>query len=697
MGGICVEARPHPDFVGKGWWRDMDCILSQARRRGMKVWILDDSHFPTGFANGKIKTDFPQYRKVYAACRRYDIQGPLPGARIDFALLKGRPWEKSDFSEKVLGVYLARRTAEPEDWEPPRHAAEPWRTADPIDAATLTDISAGLTLPGRELTVDVPAGAYSIFVVFQTGKGGEDATKDYLNPLVAAATQVLVDEVYEPHWQHYRADFGATIEGFFSDEPRFGNMKGTDCTIGRPDMPLPWRDGMEAELPFDRTLLPLLWTPAGGAERAVRTAYMDFVTGEYHRNFTGVLAAWCNSHGVLYLGHNIEDNGAHARLGYGTGHYFRGQEEMDMAGVDVIGGQIVPGMNYHHDAFSTGGSNGEFYHYALAKLASSAAHLDPKKQGRALCEAFGAYGWNEGLKTMKWIADHLIVRGINYLVPHAFNPAPFPDADCPPHFYAHGHNPQFRYYPQFSAYVNRLCTLCRGGRYPAEVALLYPAELEWAGAAMPVEKPARALTRAQIAFDIVTQDWLLAAALTEGGFTVHETTFRALVVPFGEALSAPLVHRLCALHRQGVAVLFAGAQPKQCFAGDAGTEAEFRTLLADCPAVPLSSVAASLAPWRHVLFAGEEPDVAVGEYEKDGTRYYLFFNESTSRTVDAAVSLPRETAGRLWVYDAATDTSTLLPAERRLHLAPYEATVWVAGEVKAGASGAPEPEPPAST
>lgn len=53
---------------------------------------------------------------------------------------------------------------------------------------------------------------------------------------------------------------------------------------------------------------------------------------------------------------------------------------MDYAGIDVIGGQVVPGMNYHHDAFNTGGSNGEFYHYALAKLASSAAHLDPLKK-----------------------------------------------------------------------------------------------------------------------------------------------------------------------------------------------------------------------------------------------------------------------------------------------------------------------------
>ncbi len=52
---VCVESRPHPDFCGPKWWQDMDVILDEARRRGMKVWILDDSHFPTGYANGALK------------------------------------------------------------------------------------------------------------------------------------------------------------------------------------------------------------------------------------------------------------------------------------------------------------------------------------------------------------------------------------------------------------------------------------------------------------------------------------------------------------------------------------------------------------------------------------------------------------------------------------------------------------------
>ena len=194
---------------------------------------------------------------------------------------------------------------------------------DPIDAERLVDITAQINMDTRLLTLDVPEGAWSIFVVYTTSKGGEDATKDYLNPLVKEATEVLIEEVYEPHYQHFKDEFGKTIQGFFSDEPRFGNIKGTDGYIGRPDMVLPWRDGLEKELGFDEKYLPLLWTDAEGLEKDIRFQYMDVVTELYSKNFTKVLADWCHAHGVWYLGHTIEDNGAHARLGYGTGHYFR--------------------------------------------------------------------------------------------------------------------------------------------------------------------------------------------------------------------------------------------------------------------------------------------------------------------------------------------------------------------------------------
>ena len=84
----------------------------------------------------------------------------------------------------------------------------------------------------------------------------------------------------------------------------------------------------------------------------------------------------------------------------------------------------------------------EFFHYYLGKLASSLAHIDEKKKGRAMCEIFGAYGWAEGTKIMKYLMDHMLVRGINYYVPHAFSPKPN-DTDCSPNFYDTGKNPPY--------------------------------------------------------------------------------------------------------------------------------------------------------------------------------------------------------------------------------------------------------------
>lgn len=186
----------------------------------MKVWILDDSHFPTGYANGKVKECYPQYLKKYLAMRRYDVQGPMRRMRIDLKLLKGRPWDKPDPEQEILKVYMAKRIS---------RYTEP---GDPINAETLTDITECMDMEKRLLTLDVKDGAWSIFILYLTRKGGEEATKDYLNPLIKEATQVLIDEVYEPHYAHYKNDFGTLIEGFFSDEPRFGNEKGTEARIG---------------------------------------------------------------------------------------------------------------------------------------------------------------------------------------------------------------------------------------------------------------------------------------------------------------------------------------------------------------------------------------------------------------------------------------------------------------------------------
>lgn len=72
---VCLESRPHPDYCGPGWWENLDYILPEARKRRMRVWILDDDKFPTGHANGGY-TRQPDKKKIYLAERHMDICGP---------------------------------------------------------------------------------------------------------------------------------------------------------------------------------------------------------------------------------------------------------------------------------------------------------------------------------------------------------------------------------------------------------------------------------------------------------------------------------------------------------------------------------------------------------------------------------------------------------------------------------------------
>ena len=151
-------------------------------------------------------------------------------------------------------------------------------------------------------------------------------------------------------------------------------------------------------------------------------------------------------------------------------------------------------------------------------MGASSAKLDPQKNGRLMCEAFGAYGWVEGLKMMKWITDHMLSHGVNVIVPHAFNPAPFPDWDCPPHFYAHGQNPQYPYFHKWSHYADRLCHLLSGGYHEAKIGVLYHAFGEWSGEYMLMQKVLKELQQHQIACDIISEDYLLDAQINNQSY-----------------------------------------------------------------------------------------------------------------------------------------------------------------------------------
>lgn len=552
---FCVESRPHKDFVGETWWRDMDLILSEARKRDMQVWILDDDHFPTGHAAGHIEKYCPEKRRWDIGERHVDVLGPVSNALLI---------TREDKDNQLLGAYAYKRTGIGEN----------------LDGSSVIDLCG--KIGDQFLELDLPEGLWRVSFLYKTRSGKHNP--NYIDLLSEDSVRVLIDAVYEPHYAHYKDYFGNTIAGFFSDEPQLSNSWFSDHAsdpgiyenrLGLFGMAYPWHPDvfplMEKSLGFNpEPYFPAIWHDIGEKTAQIRYAYMDAVTRLYRKSFTRQLARWCKDHGVEYIGHVIEDMGTHARTGCGTGHYFRALEDQHMSGIDIVLHQLMPGMSDYIHSASTHGNNADpgFFDYILCKLAPSLARISKHMKGRAMCEVFGAYGWAESGGDMKWLLDHLLVRGVNHFVPHAFSPQ-FPDPDCPPHFGANGKDPQYDAFSRLMNYGNKVATLLYGGTPVCDAALLYTAESEWMHPGDRVDKmhaPARILYDNNIDFDILPMDvltddpesTLYAAAAEDGTLTVGPNRYKVLVIPQVEHIPDWALQRLEALRTLGINILWIG-------------------------------------------------------------------------------------------------------------------------------------------
>lgn len=623
---VCVESRPHPDFCGPKWWQDMDVILDEARRRGMKVWILDDSHFPTGYANGAVKKAPLSLHRQSLCINYYESNAQEQMVELDVANMIPPPFKPVGVERHMLQDLLK---------EVPHFEDDEVLSVTAVNHETGEEIFLDGFVQDGVLKWEKPIGKWYVWVAGLSRNCGPH--REYINMMSRESCRLLLDAVYEPHWQHYQSEFGKTIAGFFSDEPELGNghLYFMQNILGT-DQDLPFAPELAGELAGRlgerwKSKLYLLWDNEVDADKRawVRYQYMDCVTKLVRDNFSRQIGNWCREHGVQYIGHLIEDDNAHARTGSSLGHYFRGLDGQDMSGIDDIGGQVLPQGEDGPDTGNLGVTrDGEFYHYMLGSLAASAAAIEPGKKGRAMCEIFGNYGWAEGVRLEKYLADHFMVRGINYFVPHAFSPKEFPDMDCPPHFYAHGHNPQYRHFGSLIQYMNRVCTLISDGHRVVQVAILYHGEAEWAGDAMLSQKPARKLAEAQIDFlcipsDVFGQPDHYRADFTKG-LEVNGIAFQALVIPYAQYITEETAEAIAILCRQGFPVLFVEGLPQ----GVCGKDKRLPAQVAECKTVELGNLAEVLIQMgiRDVCMDKQDPYIRAMHY-RNGADLYYFVNE----------------------------------------------------------------------
>ena len=456
---------------------------------------------------------------------------------------------------------------------------------------------------------------------------------DKLNP---AATAAYIEEVYQSHYERFADDFGDTLLGFFADEPAFHNNKNLGGKTGEPFSGYPWHKNVYDRLFAlwgDEWLVRLcrLWYDfADGSTEECRETYMDVITSLYRDTFSAQIGKWCEEHGCMYIGHIIEDNGLHKALGHGVGHYFRALEGQHMAGVDVVLHQLIPGLN---EATSTGfvsykEMDEKLNHYILGKLASSSAHIEPKKQGRAMCEIFGAFGWAEDTEFMKFLTDHFLVRGVNYYVPHAFSPKEN-DTDCPPNFYNTGRNPQYKYFGMLMSFMNRMCAISEGAVHIPTCAVVYDAEASWATADYLDNKDVcKVLYDAQLDYDIIPFD--LLDRVSEDGY-INGEHYPVILMPYSAYVSEANLEKLKRLGDRVICV------------GDRG--------IGDFETVALSALAERMEEYRDVSVSACSKFLRYIHYDRNGEQCYMFSNEDVT-VIDTEIRLRGFEGGDYVLYDA---------------------------------------------
>lgn len=653
---VCFESRTHEGFCREQWWSDMRIIMDWCREKGMGVWVLDDKHFPSGHANGAFYRKENDHLRPWGVTERHiDVSGP-----VTEGCAMADCWKRGD-EDQIIAVLACRHVPSSQNY------------------TQVLDITGGLR--DGMVFFDLPEGMWRIVFVIKTRTGLDDFGQYYCDMLSEESVKVFVDEVYEGHYVNLKEYFGDPLLGFFSDEPSFrNNTRNTFTTqCGKHFAHYPWHDkllpALDEVLNGDaRRMLPGLWFDIGEISDRFRLAYMDLISREYSRNYCRQIADWCRSHGLRYIGHVIEDNNAHAMTGHGTGHYFRALWDQDMSGIDIVLHQIVPGLTECSNSGSVCYEHmeNEFFHYYLGKLASSLAHIDPKKQGRAMCEIFGAFGWAEGTRFMKYLADHMLVRGVNYYVPHAFSPKKH-DPDCPPNFFDTGENALYPYFKDIMDYMNRVCHLHTGGIHVPAAAILYDAEAQWVGRnRLPLEKCGKALFDAMLDYDILPSDIL---DQIDGNGNLNGEHYPCLIVPYYDAMPETLAEKLKKLSLPVILAVVPGMQVREDLA-EKGRIVELSCLVAYIR----ENFGADVNTGYDGIF------LRYYHYIREGVHSYMFSSEDIHNTIRTKVKLSAFGGGEYILYDAMANKAWAGYSEDgkiSLELPPYNSVFIFCGDISA--------------
>jgi hypothetical protein len=665
--------RGEPKYLSPEHMDQVKFTVQEAAKRNMRLWIQDESDYPSGFAGGNISRQVPQLgmQGIVADIRVHVVPGqtltmPVPADTLGIMALKTTP-DTTLVSVTPIPVpaNLQLKWVTPAEGSTPNEPRYNWEVVFV-----------------RHVYVSSPTRNFNR----EDGTRAKDALYSLIDYLDPEATRAFLRIVHETYRAAVGDQFGKIVLGFFGDEPDYSSS-------------IPWTpkllEEFQARKGYDlKPYIPSFFTGGRGTDasdetRRVRADYSDVWSGIFQNSFFGEQAEWCKKYNVEYLVH-LNHEETMISLERSEGDFFRDMRHVEVPGIDNLS-QLLP--NLVHTPDGTWNINNNF-----PKLASSAAHLFGKP--KVWTEGAGGPGVDG-----KYQIDFQLVRGVNALqvrVPVARGGGD-PSVAAPPPAIP----PQA---PMIAWYANRGGYLMAIGRPAAQVGLYHPGNSIWMGdqeADRSTTKLGWQLFEHQVDWDYFDEQSLSSVATIEnGGFrNLSGQLYRAIVVPSSTVITRTGLERFQAFVKAGGKVIFVGKTPSLVL------DKTFK----DAKDVPDLSFATLIEPsgdiTDRVLAALPKPDVKLDaafprltythRSWQDAEMYYLF-NESDKEESRVATIAGH---GQAQVWDLGTGeirpvsgaTAAGDSVSVPLLFEPYEAKVIVVGPLPAGVAAAAPAVTPGAT
>lgn len=505
---------PYP-FMSDQYLDFVEFALGKAEELALEVWIFDDWLFPSGFGGGVVTSDMRYRAKTLKLV-------------VDLILEPGECFQMSLPERFVAAVVVAV-----DKYGTPIGEFQKL----PETGQCQIQYQAGQK---RERLL-VVCWQYQSRDQYTTRSSGavDDITQHSVDMLNASATRRFLELSHEKYYQRLRKYFGGTLKGFFYDEPA-------------QTTPFPWTvrftEYFQNKKGYDiRDRLPLLLcTPNRSESKELLRDYTDVWTDLCAENFYGLIERWCHEHGVLSVGHQLNDH-QYELLSSDNGDFFKNIVHSDHPGVDVVWDHVEPGRFVDFPRF-----------------AGSAARILGKQA--ALSESLGAMGHGMHADAMRYVLEHQIVRGISKFYFMLFN------YELSKQFYFHPPDLSMAN-PVMTAFgrmltdrTGRLCTLMNMGRSAAEIGVYLPMSNIYTGCGdvcKNVEAIANHLCYTQREYDYLWGQAVLSLPLDYDVFIAPSgSRYRYVVIPDGAEIATDVAHRLETFSRNGGRVLVVGMAPE---------------------------------------------------------------------------------------------------------------------------------------